>query len=112
MIMCQEHTYVLAVKKLLQVSLPRRAQYIRVLLAEITCKLNHLEIPTWKYKVMFKLLTPYTIAFSDVCFFLFFFKRLVFLGLSKGAFSFKRVDPKSQFSSLFSRRRRRVLRHS
>ena len=40
--MCQEHTYVLAVENLLQVSIPRRAQYIRVLFAEITRILNHL----------------------------------------------------------------------
>ena len=33
-VMCQEHnTYVLAVENLLQVSIPRRAQYIRVLFA-------------------------------------------------------------------------------
>ena len=35
--MCQEHTYVLAVENLLQVSIPRRAQYIRVLFVEIVC---------------------------------------------------------------------------
>nr|YP_010485647.1 NADH dehydrogenase subunit 7 [Sargassum fulvellum]UVW81719.1 NADH dehydrogenase subunit 7 [Sargassum fulvellum] len=40
--MCQEHTYVLAVENLLQVSIPKRAQYIRVLFAEITRILNHL----------------------------------------------------------------------
>lgn len=40
--MCQEHTYVLAVENLLQISIPRRAQYIRVLFAEITRILNHL----------------------------------------------------------------------
>ena len=40
--MCQEHTYVLAVENLLQVSIPRRAQHIRVLFAEITRILSHL----------------------------------------------------------------------
>jgi len=40
--MCQEHTYSLAVEKLLQVKIPKRAQYIRVLFAEITRILNHL----------------------------------------------------------------------
>ena len=40
--MCQEHTYGLAVENLLQVSTPKRAQYIRVLFAEITRLLNHL----------------------------------------------------------------------
>ena len=40
---CQEHIYVSAVEKLLQVvSIPRRAQHIRVLFAEITRILNHL----------------------------------------------------------------------
>jgi len=40
--MCQEHAYSLAVEKLLKVSVPRRAQYIRVLFSEITRLLNHL----------------------------------------------------------------------
>ena len=40
--MCQEHAYSLAVEKLLQVEVPIRAQYIRVLFAEITRILNHL----------------------------------------------------------------------
>jgi len=40
--MSQEHTYCLAIEKLLNCSIPRRAQYIRVLFAEITRVLNHL----------------------------------------------------------------------
>jgi NADH dehydrogenase (ubiquinone) Fe-S protein 2 len=40
--MCQEHAYCLAVEKLLNTSVPIRAQYIRVLFAEITRILNHL----------------------------------------------------------------------
>ena len=40
--MCQEHAYSLAVEKLLSVEVPIRAQYIRVLFAEITRILNHL----------------------------------------------------------------------
>src|SRR5277367_1399115 len=40
--MCQEHAYALAVEKLLGVTPPPRAQYIRVLFAEITRILNHL----------------------------------------------------------------------
>ncbi len=39
---CQEHAYVLAVEKLLQVEVPERALYIRVLIDEITRILNHL----------------------------------------------------------------------
>ena len=40
--MSQEHTFCLAVEKLLNVKVPLRAQYIRVLFAEITRILNHL----------------------------------------------------------------------
>jgi len=40
--MCQEHSYILAVEKLLNLEVPLRAQYIRVLFAEITRILNHL----------------------------------------------------------------------
>jgi NADH-quinone oxidoreductase subunit D len=40
--MCQEHTYVLAIEKLLRIKAPLRAQYIRVMFAEITRILNHL----------------------------------------------------------------------
>jgi NADH-quinone oxidoreductase subunit D len=40
--MCQEHAFVLAVEKLLGIDVPLRAQYIRVLFAEISRLLNHL----------------------------------------------------------------------
>jgi NADH-quinone oxidoreductase subunit D len=40
--LCQEHSYVLAVERLLGVEVPERAQYIRVLFDEITRILNHL----------------------------------------------------------------------
>jgi NADH-quinone oxidoreductase subunit D len=40
--MCQEHAFALAVEKLLGITAPPRAQYIRVLYAEITRILNHL----------------------------------------------------------------------
>jgi len=40
--MCNEHAYVLAIEKLLGVTPPVRAQYIRVMYAEITRILNHL----------------------------------------------------------------------
>ena len=40
--MSQEHTYCLAVEKLLKCNVPLRAQYIRVMYAEITRILNHL----------------------------------------------------------------------
>ncbi len=40
--MCNEHAYCLAIEKLLGVAVPIRAQYIRVMFAEITRLLNHL----------------------------------------------------------------------
>ncbi len=40
--MCNEHGYVLAIEKLLQLEIPTRAQYIRVMFDEITRILNHL----------------------------------------------------------------------
>jgi NADH:ubiquinone oxidoreductase subunit D len=40
--MCQEHTYILAVERALDSLVPLRGQYIRVLFAEITRILNHL----------------------------------------------------------------------
>ena len=40
--MCNEHAYVLAVEKLLQIEVPLRARYIRTMFDEITRILNHL----------------------------------------------------------------------
>jgi NADH dehydrogenase (ubiquinone) Fe-S protein 2 len=40
--MAQEHSYCLAIEKLFNCKIPERAQYIRVLFAEITRILNHL----------------------------------------------------------------------
>ncbi len=40
--MCNEHGYVLAIEKLLGITPPKRAQYIRVMFAEVTRILNHL----------------------------------------------------------------------
>ncbi len=40
--MCNEHGYVMAIEKLLNVTVPLRAQYIRVMFDEITRVLNHL----------------------------------------------------------------------
>ncbi|AAU03823.1 NADH dehydrogenase (ubiquinone) subunit D [Rickettsia typhi str. Wilmington] len=39
--MCQEHAFALAVESLLECSVPRRAQFIRVLFSELTRILNH-----------------------------------------------------------------------
>ncbi len=40
--MCNEHAYVMAIEKLLEIEVPLRAQYIRVMFDEITRILNHL----------------------------------------------------------------------
>ncbi|MFQ5971770.1 MAG: NADH-quinone oxidoreductase subunit D [Alphaproteobacteria bacterium] len=40
--MCQEHAFALATEKLLDIAVPERGQYIRVLFSEITRLLNHL----------------------------------------------------------------------
>jgi NADH-quinone oxidoreductase subunit D len=40
--MCQEHAYVLAIENLLDLEIPERAQYIRVLFSELTRIMNHL----------------------------------------------------------------------
>jgi NADH-quinone oxidoreductase subunit D len=40
--MCNEHAYCLAIEKLLEIEVPIRAQYIRVMFDEITRILNHL----------------------------------------------------------------------
>jgi NADH-quinone oxidoreductase subunit D len=40
--MCNEHAYVMAIENLLGVTVPERAQYIRVMFDEITRVLNHL----------------------------------------------------------------------
>ena len=62
--MCQEHTYSLAVEKLLSLNVPVRAQYIRVLFCEITRILNHLlSITTHALDV--GALTPFLWAFEE-----------------------------------------------
>ncbi len=40
--MCNEHAYCLAIEKMMGIQVPERAQYIRVMFAEITRILNHL----------------------------------------------------------------------
>ena len=40
--MCNEHAYCLAIEKLMELEVPLRAQYIRVMFSEITRLLNHL----------------------------------------------------------------------
>src|ERR1700712_4701166 len=40
--LCMEHSYVLAIEKLLNIEVPIRAQYLRVFFAELTRIMNHL----------------------------------------------------------------------
>ena len=62
--MCQEHTYSLAVENLLQISVPKRAQYIRVLFAEITRILNHL-LAVGCHAMDVGAMTPFLWAFEE-----------------------------------------------
>ena len=62
--MCQEHGYSLAVERLLGVSVPLRAQYIRVLYSEITRLLNHLLALTC-HAMDVGALTPFLWAFEE-----------------------------------------------
>ncbi|CAM6095035.1 unnamed protein product [Calypogeia fissa] len=62
--MCQEHAYSLAVEKLLNVEVPIRAQYIRVLFSEITRLLNHLLALT-THAMDVGALTPFLWAFEE-----------------------------------------------
>ena len=62
--MCQEHAFVLAVEKLLGLQVPLRAQYIRVLFAEITRILNHLmAIPAYASDI--GAVTPFLWSFEE-----------------------------------------------
>ena len=62
--MCQEHAYSLAVEKLVGCDIPLRAQYIRVLYAEITRLLNHLLALTC-HAMDVGALTPFLWAFEE-----------------------------------------------
>ena len=61
---CQEHGYSLAVEKLLGCTVPQRAQYIRVLFAEITRILNHLLALT-THALDVGALTPFLWGFEE-----------------------------------------------
>jgi len=62
--MCQEQAYSLAVEALMQVTPPRRAQYLRVLFAEVTRLLNHLLALTC-HAMDVGALTPFLWAFEE-----------------------------------------------
>jgi NADH-quinone oxidoreductase subunit D len=62
--MCQEHAYALAVEKLLNCTVPERAQYIRVIYSELTRILNHImNITTFALDV--GAMTPLLWLFED-----------------------------------------------
>ena len=62
--MCQEHAFALAVEKLLNIDVPKRGQYIRVIFSEITRILNHiLNITTFALDV--GAMTPFLWLFED-----------------------------------------------
>jgi NADH dehydrogenase (ubiquinone) Fe-S protein 2 len=62
--MAQEHTYSLAVEKIAGVKIPRRAQVIRVLFAEITRILNHL-LSVGCHAMDVGAMTPFLWAFEE-----------------------------------------------
>jgi NADH-quinone oxidoreductase subunit D len=62
--MCQEHAFALAVEKLLGLTAPPRAQYIRVLFAEITRILNHL-LNITAYALDVGAMTPFLWGFEQ-----------------------------------------------
>nr|UXN44304.1 NADH dehydrogenase subunit 7 [Haslea karadagensis] len=62
--LAQEHSYCLAVENLLNCSVPRRAQYIRVIFAEITRILNHL-LAVGCHAMDIGAMTPFLWAFEE-----------------------------------------------
>jgi NADH dehydrogenase (ubiquinone) Fe-S protein 2 len=62
--MCQEHSYSLAVESLLKCCVPIRAQYIRVIFSELTRILNHLLAIT-THAMDVGALTPFLWAFEE-----------------------------------------------
>ena len=62
--MCQEHTYCLALEKLLKIKIPLRAKYIRVLFAELTRILNHL-LAVGCHAMDVGAMTPFLWAFEE-----------------------------------------------
>ncbi len=62
--MCQEHAYALAIEKLLDINVPLRGQFIRVIFSEITRILNHiLNLTTFALDV--GAMTPFLWLFEE-----------------------------------------------
>jgi len=62
--MCQEHAYSLAIERLLSITVPIRAQFIRVIFLEITRLLNHLLAVT-THALDVGALTPFLWGFEE-----------------------------------------------
>src|SRR5690606_3210041 len=62
--MNQEHTYVMAVEKMLKVEVPRRAEYIRVLVCELQRIASHL-MAFGTYALDLGAFTPFLYAFDE-----------------------------------------------
>jgi len=62
--MCQEHTFSLAVEKLNHINVPLRAQFIRVLFSELTRILNHL-LAVGCHAMDVGAMTPFLWAFEE-----------------------------------------------
>lgn len=62
--MCQEHGYSLAIEKLLNIKVPERAKYIRVIFSELTRILNHIMAIT-THALDVGALTPFLWSFEE-----------------------------------------------
>lgn len=62
--MCQEHTYSLAIEKIAKILIPKRAQHIRVIFAELTRILNHL-LAVGCHAMDVGAMTPFLWAFEE-----------------------------------------------
>jgi NADH dehydrogenase (ubiquinone) Fe-S protein 2 len=62
--MCQEHSYALALEQLIELHVPLRAQYIRVIFSELTRLLNHLMALT-THALDVGALTPFLWGFEE-----------------------------------------------
>ena len=72
--MCMEHSYVLAIEKLLDLPVPERAQYIRVLFAELTRITNHI-LNTTAHAMDVGAMTPMLWLFEEREFICEFYER-------------------------------------
>jgi len=62
--MCQEHVFSLSIEKLLNINIPIRAQYIRIIFSELTRILNHL-LAVSTHALDVGALTPFLWAFEE-----------------------------------------------